>query len=60
MQVKLNIKLSNCLSSFPIKINRVISYKKFSKYYFEIFTRYKLKTLIDTNTKKLYEKAKKI
>lgn len=43
----------------PLKKTRIFAYKKFSKDYFEIFTKCKLKTLIDRDTKKLYEKAKK-
>ena len=43
----------------PLRKTRIIAHKKFGKYYFEIFTKCKLKTLIDRDTKKLYEKAKK-
>ncbi len=43
----------------PLKKTRVFAYKKFGKDYFEIYTKCKLGTLIDRDTKKLYEKAKK-
>ena len=43
----------------PLKKTRIFAYKKFGKDYFEIFTKCKLTTLIDRDTKKLYEKAKK-
>jgi adenylylsulfate kinase len=43
----------------PLRKTRVFAYKKFGKDYFEILTKCKLKTLIDRDTKKLYEKAKK-
>ena len=43
----------------PLKKTRVLAYKKFGRDYFEIFLKCKLKTLIDRDTKKLYEKAKK-
>lgn len=43
----------------PLRKTRAFAFKKFGKDYFEILTKCKLKTLIDRDTKKLYEKAKK-
>ncbi len=43
----------------PIKKTRLKAYKKFGKDYFEVYTKCNLKTLIDRDTKKLYEKARK-
>ena len=43
----------------PLKKTRFSAYQKFGEDYFEIFTKCKLKTLINRDTKKLYEKAKK-
>mgnify|MGYP001352271020 CR=1 FL=1 len=43
----------------PLRKTRAFAFKKFGKDYFEIYTKCKLKTLIDRDTKKLYEKAKK-
>mgnify|MGYP001165506191 FL=1 len=43
----------------PLKKTRNIAKKLFGKDYFEVFTKCNLKTLIDRDTKNLYEKAKK-
>ena len=43
----------------PLKKTRTYAYKKFGSDYFEVYTKCNLKTLIDRDTKKLYEKAKK-
>ena len=43
----------------PLKKTRNIAKKLFGKNYFEVFTKCNLKTLINRDTKKLYEKAKK-
>ena len=43
----------------PLKKTRIEANKKFGKNYFEVFTKCNLKTLIDRDTKKLYEKARK-
>ena len=43
----------------PLKKTRNIAKKLFGKDYFEVFTKCNLKTLINRDTKKLYEKAKK-
>ncbi len=43
----------------PLKKTRKVAHKLFGKNYFEVFTKCSLKTLIDRDTKKLYEKAKK-
>lgn len=43
----------------PLKKTRIHAHKKFGKDYFEVYTKCNLKTLIDRDTKKLYEKARK-
>jgi len=43
----------------PLKKTRKIAKELFGKNYFEVFTKCNLKTLIQRDTKKLYEKAKK-
>ena len=43
----------------PLKKTRTYAYNKFGSNYFEVYTKCNLKTLINRDTKKLYEKAKK-
>ncbi len=42
----------------PLKKTRIFAHKKFSKDYFEVYTRCNLKELIRRDTKKLYIKAR--
>ena len=43
----------------PLKKTRIFAHKKFKKKYYEVYTKCNLKELINRDTKKLYEKAKK-
>ena len=43
----------------PLKKTRILAHKKFKNKYFEVYTKCNLKELINRDTKKLYEKAKK-